>query len=254
MRDLESGGEGWEELERICGGNSIVAARLGGAVVTIWSSKEEMGWLHTFDVRNHDGMEDARADNIRVNGKKVVLLLRDRESHTSHLIALQEGEHHWENKILESFTTILAYWYLADVVFESPFLVCAGSDRSTGWIKVFQLAADELMEDLNSSASLIKTVRFPRFDEAQLLCNDLLFGCRLRNMAGERSLVLFEKTALLDTAILPEQTPRNRIHLGFIDYCLVDMNTTSVVFIQKVTGQENNLCKKDFWISRTTVA
>ena len=55
---------------------------------------------------------------------------------------------------------ILTYWHLADVVFESPFLVCAGSDRSTGWIKVFQLAADELMEDLNSSASLIKTVRF----------------------------------------------------------------------------------------------
>ena len=68
----------------------------------------------------------------------------------------------------------------------------------------------------------------------------------------ESSLVLFEKTALLDTATPPEQTPRNRIHLGAIDYRLVDMNTTSVVFIQKVTGQDNNLCKKDFWISRTT--
>ena len=98
-------------------------------MVTIWSSKEEMGWLHTFDVRNHDSMEDARADNIRVNGEKVVLFLKD--GHTYHLIALQEGEHNWENKILESFTTILPN-YLADVVFESSFHVVAGSDRSIG--------------------------------------------------------------------------------------------------------------------------
>ena len=108
------------------------------------------------------------------------------------------------------------------------------------------------MEDLNSSASLIKTVQFPRFDEAQLLCNDLLFGCRLRNMAGERSLVLFEKTALLDAATLPEQTERITIHNN---YNLVDMNTTSLVFVQNQPGipeGQVHLCKKDFWMSGTT--
>ena len=81
----------------------------------------------------------------------------------------------------------------------------------------------------------------------------------------EYSLVLFEKTALLDTATLPEQTPRNRIHLETTNY-LVDMNTTSLVFIQESEsvsesesssgrdGQEQNyLCKKDIWMSGSTI-
>ena len=80
---------------------------------------------------------------------------------------------------------------------------------------------------------------------------------------GDLSLVLFEKTVLLDTATPPEQTSRNRIHLGDLgatnyNYNLVVMNTTSIVLIQQVTGQENQgqdyLCKKDFWISRTNTA
>ena len=69
----------------------------------------------------------------------------------------------------------------------------------------------------------------------------------------ESSLVLFEKTALLDAATPPEQTQRNRIHLRTRCNNLVDMNTTTLVFIQKVIGQENQLqdyvCKKDFWMS-----
>ena len=56
MRDLESDEEDLR-VDRISGGESIVAAGLGTPfrVVTIWSNKEEMGRLHSFDVRNHKG-------------------------------------------------------------------------------------------------------------------------------------------------------------------------------------------------------
>ena len=298
-RDLESGEENlW--VERICGGESIVAAQLGTDVVRVWSSKEEMGRLHSFDVRNHEGNAMARRDlvrDIKVTGNKVVILLQDGPLWTTHkLVVLQEGEH---NKILDPFTTPrwnirLAvdgdWWAVAggdvsrpdilmvklwkedlfkrdielpgvrardvqDVVLESPFLVVGVTSWSaaTRPIKVFQLAANNLMEDLNTAASLVKTLQFPNLYFDKLRCTGLVLGCQMRAQ-GQRSLVLFEKTALLDTTTLPEQTPGNRVHLGTIGFNLVDMNTTSLVFIQNVTGQENNLCKKDFWISRTTVA
>ena len=165
-----------------------------------------------------------------------------------------------------------------DVVFESSFLVVCGTSSSggryIGCIQVFQLAADNVMENLNTSAPLIKTVQFPGFYSPKLLCNQFVWGCLVvppRHQDHlESSLVLFEKTALLDAATPPEQTPGNRVHLGTIDYKLVDMNTTSLVFIQESEsesesksesesspgrdGQEQNyLCKKDFWMPGNTV-
>ena len=167
---------------------------------------------------------------------------------------------------------------VTDVVLRSPFLVVGGQswpgDLATGWIKVYNL-----MEDLNNAASLVKTVQFPGFWATKLLCTQLVWGCLMVAQGHlERSLVLFEKTALLDAATSPEQTPRNRVHLGTTDYNLVDMNTTCLVFIQKSEsesesesesksesgaefesspgrdGQEQNyLCKKDFWMSGNTV-
>ena len=141
-----------------------------------------------------------------------------------------------------------------------------GTNRFGGsWLKVFQLAADNLMEDLNSAAPLVKTLQFPGFYAYELVCTGLVLGCVLMPADNqESSLVLFEKRALLDTATTPGQTVRNMIHLGDIYYKLVDMNTTSLVFIQKSEsesesspgrdGQEqNNLCKKDFWMSGSTV-
>jgi len=310
VRDLESGEEGLGVGE-ICGGESIVAAWLGAIVVTVWSSKEEMGRLHSLNVRSLDGMKFGFVGDIKVTGNKVVLLLMD---HTPllirQLVVLQEGEHNWENKILETFPTQgwgrlavdKGWWAVAvreesrsdivkvnlweeellkrdielpgvsagdvqDVVLESPFLVVGGTswsgDRLTSWIKVFniKLAADNLMEDLNSAASLVKTLQFPGFYAHKLLCTKLVLGCLMVNADG-RSLVLFEKTALLDTSTPPEQTPGNRVHLGTIDYNVnTDVNTTGLVFIQQSEsesesspgrdGQEQNyLCKKDFWMSR----
>ena len=86
----------------------------------------------------------------------------------------------------------------------------------------------------------------------------------LANANEEYSLVLFEKTALLDAATLPEQTPRNRVHLEATEDYLVDMNTTSFVFIQESESEsesspgrdgkeQNYLCKKDFWMSGSTI-
>ena len=69
--DLESG-EGFLNVLRICGSESIVAALVGEDVVTVWSSKEEMGRLHSFDVGNHEGFEDCWVYNIKVTGNKVV--------------------------------------------------------------------------------------------------------------------------------------------------------------------------------------
>ena len=124
-----------------------------------------------------------------------------------------------------------------DVVLESPFLVVGGTGwsegRLTSWIRVFQLAADKLMEDLNTAASPIKTLKFPGFELNKLLCTRLVLGCLLHEDGeNEYSLVLFEKTALLDASTPPEQTPWNRVDLETTDYNLVDMNTTSLVFVQ----------------------
>ena len=128
--------------------------------------------------------------------------------------------------------------------------------------KVFQLtqtAADNLMEDLNPAASLVKTLQFPPPVYALcLLCTKFVLGCVMVADADadvdRRSLVLFEfeKTALLDAATLPEQTERITIHNN---YNLVDMNTTSLVFVQNQPGipeGQVHLCKKDFWMSGTT--
>ena len=146
-----------------------------------------------------------------------------------------------------------------DVVLESPFLVVGSRSwsgyRFTGWIKVFQLAADNLMEDLHSAASLIKTLQFSDFYARKLLCTGLVLGYLLHDKNDEElPLVLLEKTALLDTTTPPEETERNLIRLGATYHNFVDMNTTSLVFIQRVIGQENQLqdyvCKKDFWMSK----
>ena len=310
VRDLESGEETLE-VTGICGNESIVAAQLRARVVTIWSSKDEMGRLHSFDVRNNDGMEVGWVDDIKVAGNKVVLLLTytDGTRSTHQLVVLQEGEHNWENKILEPFSTPvrrsrrttsrslnklavdkdwLAFavkdvsipgilkvklWKeelfrqdielplpgvsagdVKDVVLESPFLVVGGRSWSDDrWIKVFQLAADKHMEVLNTAAPLIKTVQFPGFYPDKLLCTGLVWGCLLRDENYERSLVPFEKAALLGTATLPEETERNMILLEATYHNFVDMYTTGLVFIQKGTVRGNQeqvyLCKKDFWIS-----
>ena len=148
---------------------------------------------------------------------------------------------------------------VGDVVLESPFLVVGGTScMGERVIKVIQL-------DLNSAASLIKTVQFPDFALDKFLCTRLVWGCLLvingppfvPRDNEELSLVLFGKAALLDAANPPEETKGNVIHLGTAGYDLVDVNTTSLVTIQRIPGKDNQqqkyLCKKDFWMSNTIV-
>ena len=84
-----------------------MAANLGRLVVTVWSSKKEMARLHSFDLDDHDGMEDRVVENIKATGTEIIALVRERRGFPEvpyQLVVLQEGEHNWENKILESFT------------------------------------------------------------------------------------------------------------------------------------------------------
>ena len=77
-----------------------MAAQLGARVVTVWSSKDDMGYLHSFDARNHDGC----VGDVKVTENKVVLLLVENTGSTHQLVVPQEGEQNWENKILEPFS------------------------------------------------------------------------------------------------------------------------------------------------------
>ena len=86
VRDLESGEEDLE-VERICGGESIVAAQLGVRVVTVWKSKDDLGHLHSFDARNHDGLEDGCVGDVKVTGNKVVLLLVENTDSTHQRVS-----------------------------------------------------------------------------------------------------------------------------------------------------------------------
>ena len=71
VRDLEPETEPEDPhvvFSRISRGESIVAALIGHGIVAIWSSKEEMGRLHTFDVRNHEGAQYGFVADIKVTG------------------------------------------------------------------------------------------------------------------------------------------------------------------------------------------
>ena len=69
-------------------------------------------------------------------------------------------------------------------------------------VRVFRFASGNQTEDLNTTASLIKTIQFPGFHLDGLLCNGLVFGCLLRSEENlsELSLVPFEEKALLARA------------------------------------------------------
>ena len=73
---------------------------------------------------------------------------------------------------------------------------------------------------------------------------------------ADNSVVVFEKKTLLDAAIVPEQTERNRIPLPNMEFkSLVDMNASCLVFIHHVLedegkdGEDFDYCKKDLWMS-----
>ena len=295
VRDLE---EGWEFLKicgnesfvKMCGNESIVAAEVfsgWGCVFTIWSSKEEMGRLHSFQPDYNMSSSFKVTDQVN----KVVILLCGRGS--EQLVVLQEGENNWETKTLESFPTpgrlrgklavdkdfiavvgndqrpdsakvklwkeeifvqdILLPGLSADddfndVVMQSPILIVSGSARSNEIVAPWIKVFQ--MEKLNA-VTLIKTVHVaPELYGGPLFCNGPVVGWEVVNLESGILMNLFEKTALLDPET-GEQTERNVIPLPQVDWETSSArghNTTSLVFVR---SPQDFLYKKDVWMSNT---
>ena len=144
-----------------------------------------------------------------------------------------------------------------DIAMKLPFLIFSLRDIVTGCasIKVFRLAADSGMEDINTVASLFKSI--PLADNLMpirrgIICNELFFGFVLDSYAEERlAVILTEKKALLDPAVPPLETERRQINLDGPTR-RVDMNTTSLVFGQDQrlgSGETGTLLlRNDFWM------
>ena len=111
-----------------------------------------------------------------------------------------------------------------------PFIVVSYGDVGID-VNVFQLASDNLMEDIRSVATLIKTIQLEG-EAWQLIFNELFFGFVLSHGEDDRQeVVLIEKKVLLDASIPSEETEKRQIllHNDESTYT-VGMNTTSLVF------------------------
>ena len=119
---------------------------------------------------------------------------------------------------------------------ELPFLIASFNLKDDSCIKVYQLAADKLMEDISPVASHVKNIHLGHLAN-ELICNELFFGCVL---GDGQAVVLIEKKALFDAAIPPERTERNHVVLQEdTSKYSVDMNTTSLVFAMWEKGDED---------------
>ena len=78
----------------------------------------------------------------------------------------------------------------------------SGDHRCTMAMLTEEICQIDVQEDLNTTASLIKTIQFHGFHLDGLLCNGLVFGCLLTSEENlsELSLVPFEEKALLARA------------------------------------------------------
>jgi len=150
VRDLE---EGWEFLKmcgnesfvNMCGNESIVAAEVWsgwGCVLKIWSSKEEMGRLHSFELGNVYSLNSSI--KVAEQVKKVVILQRG--IGCEQLVVLQEGENNWETKTLESFPTP-GRWR-GTLAVDKDFIAVVGSDQRPNSAKVKLWKEDIFVQDI----------------------------------------------------------------------------------------------------------
>ena len=99
------------------------------------------------------------------------------------------------------------------------------------FVKVYQLASDNLMEDIRPVATLIKTIQLEGKAQ-QLIFNELFFGFVLHPGEDDtQAVVLIEKKALLDASIPSDKTAKRQIllHKKGSPYT-VGINTTGLVF------------------------
>ena len=211
IRDLDSG-VGNLKIQRICGGESIVAAQWGHWVVRVWCSKEEMGQLHSFDARIHDDLENCRVQSVEATGNKVILLLEGTDSKhpgsTYQLVVLQEGEQDWETKILETFTT--PEW--GKLAVDRDWLAVVGKDKFRPNILKVKLWKKELFrQDIELLGVPTNFV-----GDVVLESPFLIIGGRTRSLTGWIKVV---QSYLLFVIFLQEQnfwrikfTPKKRVN------------------------------------------
>ena len=126
------------------------------------------------------------------------------------------------------------------IALKLPFIVVTDGDVGIdACVKVYQLAYNNLMEDIRPVATLIKTIQLE--EASQMISNELFFGFVLDPDENDtQAVVLIEKKALLDASIPSEETEKRQILLRN-DGCwdTVDMNTTSLVSVLWLTKYEN---------------
>ena len=97
-------------------------------------------------------------------------------------------------------------------------------------VEVYQLASDNLTEDIRPVASLIKTTQLEG-DAEQLIFNELFFGFVLLPGEDDRqAVVLIEKKALFDASILKVTEKRQILLQDDGSTSTVGINTTGLVY------------------------
>ena len=121
-------------------------------------------------------------------------------------------------------------------------------DDDEAQINVYKLEWDE--EDV--SATLVKSINFPETDERfmayawdRLVCNTHFFALIKESKMGGSTIYLFERKHLLSG----DETQFRRIYLESAYFAFVRLNTTSIVFIDRVEP-DAHLCKIDYWMGR----
>ena len=124
-----------------------------------------------------------------------------------------------------------------------PFFILSVCDMGRASIKVFRLAADNEMKDINTVASLVKSIPLYDFRPTRIISNQFFFGFV---SYLDRDVALFGKRALVDTAPETERRQINLMDRPRVNY--VDMNSTSLVSIRN----QRFVLKKDFWMVNNT--
>ena len=140
-------------------------------------------------------------------------------------IKLWEGENFRQDICVHDYQSA-HFW---DIALKLPFIVVSCGDmREDSCVKVYQLASENLMEDIKPVATLIKTIQL-RGKAQQLIFNELFFGFVLHPGEDDtQAVVLIEKKALLDAS---DKTAKRQIllHKNGSPYT-VGINTTGLVF------------------------
>ena len=128
-------------------------------------------------------------------------------------------------------------------------------DDNEAQINVYKLEWDE--EDV--SATLVKSINFPETDDMfmayawdRLVCNTYFFALIKESKMGGSTIYLFERKHLLNEDISGYETQFKRIYLESAYFAFVRLNTTSIVFIDRVEP-DAHLCKIDYWMGEAEI-